>query len=254
MANEAFFIRLIVVVLFACTIGCRSHPPGESVPRAAGLSDAQIMEALARRADRVQRVMSAGTMRLETGEGESVRLDVALLASGDDRFRLRAWKLGRAVFDLTRDGDTLWLWHANQDADAQAGTGGPALPNAAQLSAGWRLVCGHIFAEAPDTLKTGDPLTATYGLAPQAPGAVAQLAIDRDSQTVTRITILGPAGETRAVYEPARYRLIDGVPWPTQLALRSEGVAFEITLDDVELNGELPAGAFDPPRDARKLP
>lgn len=250
----SFQLTLSIGLLLSCLFGCRSNPPGRVVPKINGLTDAQILEVLADRSNRVQHIMSSGTMQVEA-DGKSVKLDIALLASGDRQLRLRAWKLSRAVFDLTRDGDDLWIWHAEQDDETQGTTSKPQLPNLRQLSTGWRLASSQVFTSPPDELTTGDPLVAAYRLSSnETSDTTARFMIDRDTQTVTRIEVDDAENNTHAIFEPSRYRLVDGIPWPTQLVLRSDDLELTITLDSVELNGVLTASAFRPPRNARKLP
>ena len=249
-----YLLTLGIALLLSSTLGCRSDPPGSAVPEVTGLSDGEIMAVLAGRAKQTRRIMSSGTMRVETDD-QSVTLDVALLASGDRQLRLRAWKIGRAVFDLTRDGDDLWLWHADKDQQAPGSDKSPHLPDVAQLNTGWQLISGQVFATPPDVLSARGPLIATYRLSNTTePKIIAEFTIARSTQTVERIVIRDEDGQERAVYKPTRYRLIEGVPWPTKLALRSDAIELELTLDDIELNGQLPPSSFKPPRDARKLP
>ena len=251
------YARCLGLVAFALTlIGCCADPPGQALPEMRGLSDQQILNVLAKRADQVQRVMSSGTMQLQSDESGPVRLDVALLAEGNDRLRLRAWKLGRAVFDLTRDGNDVWVWASERVNDPDNADALADLPNAEQLDLVWQLVCGQLLSNSPDHIQTGDPLAATYTLQtqPNAPPVSAEFLINRPDQTIKQITVRDAQGQSRASYTPSRYRLIGGLPWATRIALKSEGFAFEIELDEVELNGTLPKSAFNPPRDARKQP
>ena len=170
--------------------------------------------------------------------------------------RLRAWKLGRAVFDLTRIDGALWVWSLDQEeAGAQPQT--RSVPSGEQLSAGWRLISGRLFASPADRVLSGDSLVAVYQLGPDDSATAlptAWMTIDRRTQTVSRIVINDSEGQARTTYEPSHYRLIDGVPWPTRVRLSLDALSLTLILDEVELNGELPGGAFTPPRDARKQP
>lgn len=250
-------LSLCFALAMSVLTACRAEPPGEALPEVSGLSDQQVLGVLAERAELVERVMSSGTMRIETADGDSVRLDIALLAASDGRLRLRAWKLGRAVFDLTRIGDELWFWSAQQDASTDRNDAISTLPTAEQLDIGWRLVSGEFFRSPPSRVISDEAMTVIYPLAQgnqQSPTASARLTIDRKTQTVRTITIDDSDGRVHAVYEPSRYRLIQGIAWATRVKLDAPDLSLQITLDEVELNGELPAAAFTPPRDARKLP
>lgn len=250
-------VQLFVLLAIALMlVGCCAAPPGDALPEALGLTDQEVLDALAARSNQIQSVMSSGTMRLQTEDGGSVRLDVALLAQGRDRLRLRAWKLGRAVFDLTRDHETVWVWSAEQGNDPKNPDALAKLPTAEQIDLGWRLISGNFFASPPNELDASDKLVVTYNINPQQatdPGT-ARLTIDRTTQTIEQITIHDAKGMQHARYSSSRYRLIDALPWATRIAFESPAFAFEIELDEVELNGTLPSSAFTPPRDARKQP
>lgn len=248
-------VMMFMLLCLAAT-GCRSTPPGEAVPQTLGLSDAQVLAVLAERAERVQRVMASGTLRLDSESEGSVRLEVALLASGDDRLRLRAWKLGQPVFDLTRDGQAVWLWAS----DRASGDGPPAerYPiTADHLDTGWRLLTGRLFTQSPDRVVSRVPLVVEYDLEnPRAAGVAtrARLTINRMNQTLTRCEVIDPDGRVRQTLAPERYRLINGIPWSTRVVSSTPGSSFRLTFDDVELNGGLPASAFAPPRNAQRQP
>lgn len=247
----------LTVIAFTL-VGCCTAPPGQALTEVQGLTDQQVIDALAQRADQVQSVMSSGTMRIQTDDGGSVRLDVALLASGNDRLRLRAWKLGRAVIDLTRDGEAVWVWTSERASDPDEPDTLAMLPTAAQLDLAWRLISGQLFASPPDRVEASasSGLVAIYTIKEQtqATPITAKLTINRPTQTIRQITIHDAQGLQRASYTPSGYRLIDGLPWATRIAFESADFAFEIVLDEVELNAALPSSAFTPPRDARKQP
>ena len=245
------------VAVFALAIaGCRTDPPGQALEQTEGLSNDQVLAALAERANQVQRVMASGTIRLESDEDGSVLLDVALLASGDDQLRLRAWKLGRPVFDLTRDGDALWLWISERAEVDSTTTDGVPLA-AIHIQTGWRMMAGRLFAQTPDRVISEDPFIVEFDLASDQTGgapARAQFAIDRATQTHTRCTIIDSAGIERQTLQLGAYRLIDGIPWATSIDSGTDDHRFQITLESVELNGELPPSSFTPPSNAQRQP
>jgi hypothetical protein len=246
---------ILFCVIALTLVGCCTAPPGDDLPMVQGQTDQQVLDALAKRSGQVKSVMSSGTMRLQTDDNGSVKLDVALLAQGNNQLRLRAWKLGRAVFDLTRDGDAVWVWATDRVNDPDDPDALAMLPTAEQIDLGWRLISGQLFASPPNRIDASGKLIVSYAIKQLGAGPVtAQLAINRTSQTIEQILILDAKGLERAKYTPSGYRLIDGIPWATRIAFESESFAFEIELDEVELNGTLPKSAFTPPRDARKQP
>lgn len=241
-------------LLFATTLlGCRSAPPGDEVPRYEGLTYQEIIVMLANQADAIQTFSASGVLRLDDPERGSVTLDVALLAEGEDRLRLRAWKLGRAVFDLTRDGDALWLW----TSDTRDQTHDPAPPiNAEQVGIGWSLLSGRRFTQPPQGIEPGNPLTLTY-LLDEPSGTVARMQIDRETATVQRCEVLTRDQTVQQTILPDRYRLIDGQAIATRIVSSgpaADAPAFTLELTEIEINIELPATAFTPPRAAQRQP
>lgn len=251
--------RPVLFLIALCAVaftGCRATPPGEVVPQTMGLSDGQVLAVLAERAEQVQGVMASGTLRLESEAEGSVRLEMALLASGDERLRLRAWKLGQPVFDLMRDGDAVWLW-ASDRAQRDVPPAERYPMTADHIDTGWRLVTGRLFAAPPDRIVSREPLVVEYNLRTRnATGSAtrARLTIDRSTQTLTRCEVIDSDGGVRQTLTPQRYRMIDGTPWATRIVSGTPGNGFQLTLEVVELNGELPASAFTPPRNAQRQP
>src|SRR5437773_772620 len=99
----------VLPVVVALLAGCATR---EKLPPVSFRDERQALDILIRRADTVKTVSSQGLITLQRPDGESVRLDLAMVragGAGGDRLRLRAWKLGRAVFDLTMNGEDVWL-------------------------------------------------------------------------------------------------------------------------------------------------
>ncbi len=74
-------------------------------------------------------------------------------------------------------------------------------------------------------------------------------------RTLTPIRYLVPAesGTVGAELLLENYALINGVPWAHTIHLRSGDGDVLIRMRDVELNGEIPAGAFTVPQGATLL-
>lgn len=238
--------RLATLLLLLALPACRTTPPGEDLPRYQGLTDEQVLAALAERADQVQRVMASGTLLLDDKDRGPIHLDIAMLAMGNDRLRLRAWKLGQPAFDLTRDGDTLWLWVSDRSDEPQT-----PFPSAQQIDIGWALLSGRLFTAPPQSIKSGDTLEVQYTL---DPSTSTRIQIDRQTLTITRLDIVSSGGQPQQTLLPEHYRLIDNHPWATRLTSTGSGGRFVLQLDEVEINGDLPPGVFKPPHNATRQP
>jgi hypothetical protein len=70
----------------------------------------QAIATIAERAESVRSVSASCTISLRSADGRGATLDGAIVAEGDRRLRIRAWKLNTAVFDLTLTTDGLWIW------------------------------------------------------------------------------------------------------------------------------------------------
>lgn len=249
MTHARTVTNCLLFAAITLATGCRSKPPGKELPHYDNLTTPEVLTALAERAEAIQTYYGSGTLRLTDPERGEVSLDAVILARDDDRLRLRVWKLGRAVFDLTRDGDTLWLWTRDQD-DTQAN---PTDALTAEfIGTGWSLVSGRLFADPPQRIVSERPLIVEYSLNIERT-TTARLHIDRQTLTLTRCDIVSKGDAIEQRITPQAYRLINGVPTATRIESTGRS-RFTLKLDDIEINGPLPETAFTPPRDARSRP
>jgi hypothetical protein len=101
-------------LLIALIAGCSN--PRENLPTHPRLSAEDTRAALAARSAAVKTVSAQGTITLTRPDGQSVRFDGAMAIRPPDHTRLRAWKFGQAIFDLTVTPDGVWMI-APQDSD-----------------------------------------------------------------------------------------------------------------------------------------
>ena len=78
--------------------------------------------------------------------------------------------------------------------------------------------------------------------------------VDRRTLTPRKYSVLDDRGATRFSLTMDRYRQFGDVVWPMRMVAVSEGGMVEVELREAEVNPELPAAAFTPPRRAEKLP
>jgi outer membrane lipoprotein-sorting protein len=243
---------LVIAIAFAATVvGCRSPDAPENIP-AYPLTDApETLRQLARRAHLVKTLSGEGLITLTRSDGESVRLDGALAMAPPDRARIRAWKLGRAVMDLTVVPDGVWI--VTPDDPKRNDDIRSAGVSAAKLARTWSLLSGGFF-DTPGlrTETRGDKLIVTREVAGE-PTVVCE--VDRVTLTPRKYSLLDDRNATRFTFTLGRYRDFgSGVVWPTRLVADSDAGKVEIELRDVDVNPELPPTAFTPPRRAEKLP
>jgi hypothetical protein len=208
---------------------------------------------LAQRSRQVRTVSGSGTLELTRPNGESVRLDLAVVMQPPERARLRAWKFGQAVFDLTITPEGLWL-ESSQDSSQQAEQIRSAGTNAAQVTRAWSLLNGGFFDQPGlDAWNDGGQLVVRRAARAGEPAVVCR--VDRDTLTPRGYEMLDDAGAVRFSLVLDRYHDFNGIVWPRRITATSrEAGRIVVELADVTLNEEPPTGAFVPPRRAEKLP
>jgi hypothetical protein len=238
-------VTLLMLVLLP---GCAPHNP---LPAVHVGNDRDAMRVLAERADAVKTVSSQGTITLTRPDGESVRLDVAMVRAGREKLRLRAWKLGRAVFDLTVNGGDVWLLTPDdlsmKDKGQSAGLG------AKKLAENINLLNGDLFHQSDATVVAAGSLLRIS--APQGDGVVC-CEVDRRTLVPLKYVLNDPSGAARFTLELSDYRMpASDVPFPFRMKATSEQGTIDVAMREVEINGgELALGAFVPPKRAEKLP
>ena len=238
-------LPLLALVLLA---GCASRR-GENLPPIRFGDEREALGILVRRADAVKTVSSQGTITLQRPNGESVRLDLAMVRAGREKLRLRAWKLGRAVFDLTMNGDEVWLF-TPEDPSLKKKARSAGL-TAKQLAENFNLLSGDLFRRPDVAIR--DAVAKLMVSAAQGDATV-RCEVERRTLTPRKYVMVDPAGIARFTLELSDYRLLAGdVPFPFRYIATSDEGKIAIALREVELNGELAEGAFIPPKRAEKL-
>jgi outer membrane lipoprotein-sorting protein len=199
----------------------------------------------------VKTLSGEGLITLTRPDGESVRLEAALAMAPPDRARIRAWKLGRAIFDLTVLPDGVWAVAPDdskrKDQITSAGV------SAAKLAKTWSVLSGGFFDSPNLRAEVHGPKLLITRTAADEPTVTCE--VDRATLTPRKYAMLDDKGITRFTLTLDRYRQFPGdVVWPTRLVADSDAGQVEIELRDVEVNPELPPGAFVAPRRAEKLP
>jgi outer membrane lipoprotein-sorting protein len=235
-----------MLLLFTLAGGCA---PREHVPPYHWTDDATALRDLAARARAVHTASAQCQITLTRPDGQSVRLDGALVMQPPDRVRLRAWKLGQAVFDLTIVPQGVWMVLPEDPQSKQRIV--PAGASAAEMARAWALFSGGFFA--------GSDALVTYSGGPRfhvvrwIEGKKVDCEVERATLTPRRYVMSDSSGLKRFTLELQNSQMIGNIAWPTNLIARSENGTISLQLHDVELNAELPSAAFIPPRRAEKM-
>jgi outer membrane lipoprotein-sorting protein len=234
-------------ILLLLVAGCHQTYQ-EHLPTHPRIDPATTLAQLAQQADRLRTMSGSGTLELTQPKGQTVRLDMAVALQPPQRARIRAWKFGTAVFDLTVLPEGVWLESSKDAATPQQGIGATAVP----VAKAWALLGGEFF-------KTPDLLTQTNGqwlvvrsVAVDQPTIICF--VDRDTLTPRQYQIVDEFGKARFILTLDHYEDFAGIPWPRRIIASSDAGIISVDLTDVELNGDLQPLTFKPPRRAEKLP
>ena len=251
MSRRPVCLCLAAAPFLALTAGCAPRPAPEAhLPTFGDVDHATALRVLDERARAVKTLSSQCGLTLARPDGQTVELVGAVAMAPPDRLRLRAWKLGQAIFDLTLTPDGLWVMTPDEPSSKQKML--PASVSAAQLGREWALLSGSFFGDAELKVRDqGSRLAVTKAL---EGGRSVVCDVDRRTLTPRRYRLLDPAGRTRFILALSGYDVFNGIAWPTRLKATSDEGRIGIRLKDVELNGELAPNAFIPPRRAEKQP
>jgi len=230
--------------------GCRQTPVLPQFPLA---SPEITIESMQQRELAITHLEGDGTLTLTRPDGQSVRLEMAVVAEFPGRLRLRAWKFSQAVFDLTLLEDEVWILVADASRREQIL---PAGAGAADLMRGWATLQAGFFRH-PDLRILQDDSRVLILERPYptgGEGAVIRAEIDRSTRTIRRHQVRDALGNARFELNHQGYRLLDDIPWAMRLRATSEVGEILLHFRQVRLNLAPPENAFVPPRRAEKLP
>jgi hypothetical protein len=246
------------VLTLACVVllgGCAAPLP--TYPWADTHSALALM---ARRADAIRTFASPCSIYIQRPDGYSVSLDGAAAAQIPGWLRIRAWKFGNAVFDLTVTPEGIWLLRDRGDGPESAPEAGPR-----RLAEAWSLLTGRFFEESGSSVtdEGGNRFTIQRPLGDGE--AVVFCEVDRATLTARTFTITEPGGAIRLRLGLERYREVGDTVWPRRLVAEiapptgagrggSGAMRVVIAFEEPEINTELPPAAFVPPRRAVKQP
>ena len=233
-----------VALGMALLTGCAAELPGYSA-----MSDESALRTIADRGASVRSISGECELVLTSAEGRTIHLDGVLVVEPPRRARVRAWKFGRAVFDLTVVDGEGWLLAAARE-EAAAGADAERVP-ARRVGEVLELL-GPAFFRGASPVDSGARVLTVRGHALGRDGVVCD--IERRTLTARRFVVPGEAGHGSSEVMLDGYRLIGGIPWACDIRVRGPGGEIVVRVGDVELNGEIPEGAFVAPEGAIRLP
>ncbi len=236
--------------------GCASD-----LPRYPAMSDADALATIAARQASVVSISAECDLDLTDARGQRVSLDGVLVAEPPGKVRLRAWKFGQAVFDLTLIDGKGWM----MVPDDVRGAGGPG--SAVGAGATQRLDAQSIPARrvsealqllGPAYFRSAIPAGGDGAILLARGPALGQVdtvcEIERLTLTPRRFVVAGTGDIPASELLLDEYALVNNVPWPMRVRLVSPSGEVLMVVRELELNGEIPAGAFVPPKRAKALP
>jgi outer membrane lipoprotein-sorting protein len=232
----------------ATTTFAACSTPSPRLPTYPPMSGANSLEVISDRLESVRSVSSTCGITLTDPAGQSTQLEGVFLAAPPDRFRLRAWKLGHAVLDVTVVGGDVWIKKPERRHDRSGAELDTSLEGA-RFAEVCSLVGPEFFRSAVEVSPPGSSQTLVVeGPVPGSDQDRITCTVDRRTLTPRRFAGTESASDAFVLLDG--YRVIAGVPWPTQI--RAAGGPGEIRLHqrEVELNIDLPEGAFTPPQNA----
>ncbi len=238
----------VVAALFLYAVlltGCKS----ENLPTYPRLSVEETRKHLSNEAHRLHTISSEGTITLIKPDNQSIRFDGALVMQPPDRARLRAWKFGQAIFDLTLTDGALWLVaptdSSHRDDIRRAGAG------AGELARTFSSLLGGYF-DANDLIATEQRSTIRFSQR-RPDNTTLTCDVDRHTLTPRRYTLLDPNQQPRFTLTLDRYTIINAIAWPQRVTAISDAGRIQVDLRNVEINADLAPAAFKPPKRAEKF-
>lgn len=237
------FVRffLAAILLSACSTPLPTYPP---------TTDQVALRTIADRLASVHSVSATAEVVLTSQDGRTVNLDGAFVARMPSHARLRAWKLGVPVFDLTVLPHEVWVFAQDQGGPGDNRLDVASLP-AASVSPALELLAPRFYKDAiPQPDASTDRVLVVTG--PALGRTDVRCEIDRATLTPRRFTLPTQAHTSELTLD--RFAIVAGIVWPRRLTFRGPAGEIVVRLGDIELNTGLPDRAFSPPARARKLP
>jgi|GEM_PF-3158880 len=211
-----------------CAGACRAPLPVYPT-----LAPEASLAVMGERASGVRTFSGAGSLTVRDPERGSVTLEAAIVARHPDQVRVRAWKLGRSVADITLDADAV---EAETDRRVDRGVLVEGVHALRTVLLG--VDEGFYRGASPDASSDGGTLLATGTVA--GSDGVVRAEIDRATLTLRSLSV----GDAGGAFTLDRYREVDGTVWPMRIRATSGAREAVFRFDWVEFNTPLAPGAL----------
>lgn len=240
-----FLLRSMCTFGMVMLCGCAC----ESIPIYPPMSSTQALQVLSERSRAIKTISAQGSITLTRTDGNSIRLDAAMVMRPPDDAHFRAWKFGQMVFDMTLSHDKTWIIAPQKDSrkevlDAGSKTG--------KFARQWlTLVTGNFNGPGFNVTENGSQLLISQS---QDEGTTMKCRVDRGTLTPREYALEDRAGVRRFELSLTDYGEFNKVVWPQRIEAVSDSGRILIELRDIEINGEIPDTAFHPAARAELLP
>jgi len=244
MKNRTVVFGSVIPAVLVGGAGCASP-----LPRYAWHDAPTALRTMSRRDGGIQTFSASCRILLESDAGR-IELTGALVAQPPHRLRLRAWKFSQAVFDITLNDDGLFVLDKNPSTEASEKlqrinharfVEAIALLPGFERNALWQVRAG-----------TDDEFTITRPSPDQ--GAALECTVDKNTLVRKRCVYRNDTGHDRQSLSFDAYAVVGNAVWPMHVEGSGESGSFALLFDGIDVNVELAARAFDPPRRALKQP
>ena len=210
----------------------------------------QALSTMAANDSKIHSLVGQGSVTMTDPKGQTARLETAMAAVYPDYLRLRAWKMGQAVFDLTLKPEGLWLMIPEEMKKKE--TLIPAGTGAAQFAKGISSLHAAFFNDIG--LQIVENTRTTFAVERRYDnGTNVRCDIDHDTLTILKHTITSPDGKQYSIrYD--RYDQINDAVVPRRIIAKGEKGTILIEFDDLQVNVPTASGAFIPPKRAERMP
>jgi len=237
----------LMILLFFLPGGCAAK-----LPTYPGLDDAAALRVIAERFESVTSAQAVAELSLTSLDGQTVTLDAALVAAPPDRVRLRAWKFGSPVLDVTVLPEGVWAFAAARPGRAlESPMPDPGTLHSAAVSQSVGAFTRTFFAAAVP-VETASTRSTLIVVGPAFDRPDVRCEIERATLTPRRFILEAQGTSSELLLD--RYAMIDGVAWPRRMVFRSPEGSVVVRTSEIDFNDELPPNAFVPPARAKRLP
>jgi len=221
------------------------------------------LSALSQRAQSIHSIRATGTLVLTSADNQHVTLDAAVVARAGDAehpgqasLRIRTWKFGQAIFDLTAKPEGVWIASDSMPSPEPAPEKSDRLKSLKpeNIAQAWNLFFGDFF-KRPGLEATDQP-GRTFTVQRREGDTTVVCDIDRATLTPRKYRITDDLGHLLQTLTLARYQLAGEppVPWPMLIIAQGPDGQVQVRLDEVEVNPDLEDAVLTPPKRAVKQP